>query len=251
MRLPVGMGVAFLLAAATAASAQDPVATVPLAVGEVLLEINANGSAVTRADAADISVHIPAEGADEAAMRRDYQRRSARISAAARPVGAEIEVEEMAYYAMTVDADMNAAVDTMDMNHVDGLEQPEAAGSAVIRLRNIARVDQLLRSIEEAGGSVTNTAYRTSDDGPARRQARANAIAAARADADAYAASLNMRVARMVRVTERTEVDFWSLMSGGGEAMATAMAAQMSGAADGREVPTFIRLGVDFILVPR
>jgi len=251
MRLSAGIGLTLLLVAGTVASAQNPVATVPLAVGEVLLELNNTGTAMARADSVEIGVYIPVEGADEDARTRQYRRAVDRISAAVRAAGGEITADELASFdAMVnaVDIDINS---TVDMNvGMDTVYPTSAGGFATVRLRNLARLDQLTRGIQAAGGEINSTNYRVSDDSAARRQARDNAIAAARAEAESYAATLGMRVARIVRVTERTQVDFFEMMTGSGEAMNVAMA-QMTGAMDGREIPTASRVGVDFILVPR
>src|SRR5690349_2949911 len=98
MRISTALGVALLIAVAPAASAQGPVATVPLAVGEVLLELNSMGSATARADSAEIAVFIPVEGDDEATRTRLYRRAVDRISAAARSAGAEITADELVSY---------------------------------------------------------------------------------------------------------------------------------------------------------
>lgn len=252
MRISTALGVALLIAVAPAASAQGPVATVLLAVGEVLLELNSMGSATARADSAEIAVFIPVEGDDEATRTRLYRRAVDRISAAARSAGAEITADELVSYdamANAIDVDMNS---TVDMNIPTEAVYPSSGGGfAIIRLRNVARVDQLTQSIQQAGGEITGTTYRVSDDRAARRQARDNAIAAARAEAEAYAASLGMRVGRIARVTERTQLDFFEMMMTGGSETMNAAMAQAVGVSDGRDVQSLARVGVDFILVPR
>src|SRR5688500_17389733 len=99
MKTSIGIGLALLLAVAPAASAQGPVATVPLAVGEMLLELNSMGSATVRADSAELSIQISLQGTDEADLRRKYDRVAARLRTAARDAGAQIEVQELSSYA--------------------------------------------------------------------------------------------------------------------------------------------------------
>ena len=243
----IGIGLALLLAIAPAASAQGPVATVPLAPGEMLLELSSTGTATGRADSAEVSVQITLSGSDEADLRRKYDRVVARLRAAARDAGGEIELQELSSYA---DMMMNMADGNMaDFDVVDaGQAEHSGSSGAVIRLRDLSRIEALTRTLEGVEGVYSDIRYSASDMTGVRRRARDNAIASARAEADSYAASMNMRVARIARVTERVEIDFMTLMMGGDPAIANmAMAAQGSDP----NVPAHVRVGVDFILAPR
>jgi len=247
MRKSIGFGLALLLAVAPAASAQGPIVSVPLAAGEVLLELNSTGRAVARADSAEVSVAIGVTGDDERAVRRDYEEIVARITAAARAAGAEIEVSDLIMYDGT---DMMENAVDYELNATTAVAVGSTgSASADIRVRNLARLDPMLRSIEATGAQVSGTTYRVADDSGARRQARDNAIARARADADAYAASLNLRVARIVRVTERTGFDFMDMFAGA--AGSNAMMQELATAGQDPDVETYSRIGVDFILAPR
>ncbi|WP_166039998.1 SIMPL domain-containing protein [Sphingosinicella sp. YJ22] len=251
MRGSIGLGLALLLAVAPAASAQGPVATVPLAAGEMLLELTSMGSATGRAGSAEIAIQIAISAADDRELRRQYDRIVTRLRTAARDAGGEIEIGElMSYRDMMME---NAADYVTNMADFDVAGEGEAASSgsasAVIRLRDLARIAALMRTLEGIEGIYSDTTYRSSDMSAVRRQARDNAIAAARAEADSYAASLGMRVARIARVTERVEVDFMSLMMGGDPAIANL--ATSGAAGSDPNVPAHVRVGVDFILAPR
>lgn len=89
------------------------------------------------------------------------------------------------------------------------------------------------------------------DVGAATRTATARALAAARADAEVYADALNLRVVRMIRVTERIGPDFLGMMLGARTAQVMGeLERWVEGAGqDGVPVPVFV--GVDFILAPR
>jgi len=247
MKASIGIGLALLLAVAPAASAQGPVATVPLAAGEMLLELNAMGSATARADSAEVSVQIALQGSDEADLRRKYDQVVARLRAAARDARGEIEVQELNSYA---DMMMNMADTNMSDFDVVEAGQGEHSGSsaAVIRLRDLSRIEALTRTLEGIDGVYSDVRYSASDMTSVRRQARDNAIASARAEADSYAASMNMRVARIARVTERVEIDFMAMMMGD-----PAIQNLVSSGAPGSDpnVPAYVRVGVDFILAPR
>lgn len=247
MRTSIGIGLALLLAVAPAASAQGPVATVPLAVGEMLLELNSMGSATVRADSAELSIQIALQGSDEADLRRKYDRVVARLRAAARDAGAQIEVQELSSYA---DMMMNMADTNMAGFDVVDAGQAEHSGSstAVIRLRDLSRIETLTRTLAGIEGVYSDTVYRASDMTAVRRQARDNAIAGARTEAESYAASMGLRVARIARVTERIELDYMAMMMGDPALMNLAMAGSPG---SDPNVPAHVRVGVDFILAPR
>ena len=103
-------------------------------------------------------------------------------------------------------------------------------------------------AIEAAGAeSVLGPFYALSDETGARRAARADGLAHARADAEAYAASLRMRVSRMVRVSERVAAD-WSSF----QAMQDWIqrVAGLRGSAN-PDIETQVRVSVDFALAPQ
>jgi uncharacterized protein YggE len=101
---------------------------------------------------------------------------------------------------------------------------------------------------------VESPTYSLSDDRPARRAARAEALEQANADAEAYAAGLGLRVARVVRVTERIGLESLSLLSDASERVRLAMRSPVAaGASEGREpeIRTSVVVGVDFALAPQ
>ncbi len=247
MKASIGIGLALLLAAAPSASAQGPVASVPLAAGEMLLELNSMGSATVRADSAEVNIQIALQGSDEADLRRKYDRVVARLRAAARDSRGELEVQELTSFADMV---VNAVETNMAGFDVVEAGQDEHSGSsgAVIRLRDLSRIEALTRTLEGIEGVYSDVRYSASDMSAVRRQARDTAIASARAEAESYAASMNMRVSRIARVTERVEADFMALMMGDPALQNLAM----SGApGSDPNVPAYVRIGVDFILSPR
>lgn len=129
---------------------------------------------------------------------------------------------------------------------------PEASGQArmEIVIRNVDRVaavQQVLvgHGIYAFGGPPV---YALADAATPRRQARAQAMQKARADAEAYAASLNMRVVRIVRITERMGLDMLALLASEPNMV---MRAFGGGGVSGPDVRTIVMVGVDFALAPR
>lgn len=245
----------------TLAAAEVQVSTPPLAEGEVLLQLNGNGRVTTRADLATFHVQVSASGATEEEARQAAQAIVQRVMQAVRGVGvaaADVDAgritigesyDYMGMNAMTADMamDLNAAEETENMA---GLYEPRKSASSFIsiRLRNLARSDDLIRAVEQAGAGVTPMPeYALLDTAGPRREARGRALAAARAEAEAYAASLGMRVVRIIRVTERLGMDFFSMMMNEQE-----MRRQMGNdGSSGPDIVTSVIVGVDFALAPR
>lgn len=239
----------------------QPVTTAPLAANEVLLEVNATGSVTTPADMATLSVTIRVEAATAEEAQREAEAQVRRIRESARRAGvaaADVEAGDIQTYssdmyanAMTMDmnmaeVDMNATMAADEMVDASYTPMVAATGQMTVRVRNIARLEAIQAAIAQAGGYST-VAYTLSDAAGPRGQARARAIAAARADAEAYAAALGLRVARVVRVTERSGLDFFSMMMS-----ESAMRARMGmGEQTEPQIETAMSLGVDFALAPR
>jgi uncharacterized protein len=237
-----------VLAAAAAlpsAAFPQPVVTQPLARGEVLLEVNAVGSARTSAVLATVSAHVISSGNTEAEAQSASEAALRRVAAAARSIGvAEDDIEITSMAVPVVRTSMVAPPGTAPPPQ----PPPVAVGGRIeIRLRAPDRTAALQRALEQAGAEVSPPAFMPADDAAARRAARAEALATARADAEAYAAELGMRVLRIVRVTERTGMDWLSLMMGNeppwmGRRNRTGAVA---------EAETRVIVGVDFALAPR
>lgn len=242
--------------AAGPASADGPVSLPQLAAGEALLEVNAVGIVSSPATSATIVVNLRAEAATQEDARRALAGQAARVGAAARAVGvaaADIGVTP------TGSGVSPAAESGMDMdmgmgNAAHAVETTAAgetyyAGSRVeIRLRDAARAQGLYRSLESLdAGTVAAPVYDLDNDSAARRAARAAAIANARADAESYAAALGMRVQRILRVTERTGLDFMGMALSESNTVMRTMR-RMESSSRNAQVDTFVLVGVDFVL---
>ena len=242
-------------------AAASPVTTQPLAANEVLVELSATGEAISRADLATLTYSFMSRGATEGDARRSHDERVARLREAGRVASAEIEVADPVSLGPTPDYSA-MTMDTLDMSADMGPDPAETVpeepatteavqGTVTFRVRDIARVDALNQALVNDGaeqGIVPEIAYSVSDDSAARRQARAAAIAAARADAEAYAAAMGMRVARIVRVSERSGMDLMSLMFSN---PTWAQQIEQMGQPQGPDIQVRVIVGVDFALAPR
>ena len=105
------------------------------------------------------------------------------------------------------------------------------------------------QALNERGIFMAVPVYALTDDAGPRRQARARALEKARADAEAYAAPLNMRIVRVVRVSERLGLDLFGLFASEMQLLGQMFTpAMMRG---GPEVYTIVTVGVDYALAPR
>jgi uncharacterized protein len=260
MRLALGLGLAALLALAPAASAQGPA----LAPGEVLLELSSFGRARTAPDRLEVEGSLYASGDTAEAARRDIDALIRRLRGQLRALGlsdADISIGDPVQNPEYQSADGYNTMGMLESNSFDVIEQGSGSrysytASLTVRTRNVAlapRIEQVL-----SGASVLlvdGARYTLSDPVAARRAARADAIARARAQADDYAAGLNMRVARLVRISERSGPSFMEMMMGGisgGDAGMAALQREMVENPDSAEgVNTIAFLGVDFALAPR
>ena len=267
--LALRMGLVVLAAAAVpmgSVAEANPVATQPLAANEVLLEVSASGTANSPAELATLTGMLSTRGATEAEARRARDADVRRIIAAARRAGVTAsdvtigDAEAFDSYTMAdasmemapveaVEADMGAT--SCNVGCPPQMSEVTLSSPVELRFRDPARVGELTQAVANEGLDISfsSPTYSAGDQNAARRAARAEAIAAARADAESYAAALGMRVVRVVRVTERMGMDLMSLAMGASSPLLAMM--QQQEQAQGPDIPTFVAVGVDFALAPQ
>ncbi|HEX8525678.1 SIMPL domain-containing protein [Allosphingosinicella sp.] len=249
LAVAVWLGLSSIVAAGPA-TADGPIVVAPLAPGEVLLEVNAVGIVSTPATAATITVEVAANREAEADALRSASEAVQQVRSAARAAAvAEGDIEA---------ADVETAIRGADAYGYNVIIEPNAVSEMVldgygsstitVRVRDVAVVPELQRRFAQIPDVASTTVeYLLEDETAARRAARADALARARSDAEAYAAGLNMRVARVLRVTERA--DFTSAVFGNGR-MDGELRALMQPRRTAR-IQTFALVGVDYALAPR
>lgn len=230
--------------------APSPVRTQPLAPGEMLLETGGWGVVTSRADLATIAVRVSAPGDTPAAARRANSAELRRVVAAARRAGVPAdgidirEGEPPSSSVMTVN--LAASMEDSTAAH-------RAVGTITIRLRDIDRVGAVRAALEAIpAANVALPIYALTDRTAARREAQGQALAAARADAEAHAQNAGMRLARMVRITERVSNDLYGLALNNA-ALFRRLEGTVGPTRDRTEpqIVTFVMLGVDYALAPR
>jgi uncharacterized protein YggE len=142
---------------------------------------------------------------------------------------------------MTGDYELPAGT-AEQLNHLVNM----SSRSLEIVVRDLAAAERVRGALRQVGaGQVIGPLYELSDDAEARDAARRAALGRARADAEAYAAAMGMRVARIVRVGARPANDSASAI------MIAAMTRAQRAGLDEAAVETEVRLAVDVALAPR
>jgi uncharacterized protein YggE len=247
------------LVAAAPAAAESAVHLAPLARGEVLLEVAGGGVIRTPASAATITTSAYGYGGNAQEAQRRLAQDTERLRSAAAAAGAtpaDIRVEPVA---VTDEIRMRAMVERMEAGTAEGGDGfADAASRITIRLRNPALAAELNARLNdlpaETFGRLTPPVYEIADPVSARRQARSAALEQARADADAYAEALGMRVVRTLRVTDREGFDFLGLLLTDQAALDYVSGLEPSYYRPGprrAEVATAAVVGVDYVLAPR
>lgn len=220
-----------------------------IARNEVLLELVGRGIVQNPADKVTVTVTFTGHGASSAEARKAAEAQAAKLSAAARGAGiAESDlklVDPLASGALFVGneaADEGVAATIAQTTSAS----PAETSALEIRLRDPAQFGRLREALEAAGALVPDPRFELADDRAAREAAKARAVADARQEADAYARALGLRVARIVRVSERTPTDLSDPV-----ALRDYFRITRSSGNGSSTVETVARVAVDFALAPR
>lgn len=230
-------------AATPAFAAAGPVSLPQLAPGEVLLEVNAAARVTSPASSAILTVSLNGRGPTAADARAELRREVERVTAASRAAGAAAaDVREVG---MRSGNTFDGGMGTGSGNRFWANTQVE------IRLRNASAAPGLYRMLNPAMEGLPQAIfYEVEDDSAPRRQARDLALRNARTDAESYAAAANMRIVRVLRVTERLGLDTLGMaITESNTALRTMM--DWSRTTSRPEVQTYSILGVDYVLAPR
>lgn len=251
------IGVALALAAPTAPgvpgglgqSPPSPVRAQPLASGEILLETGGISLLSTRADTARLTISVRAGGETIAEASREADARARSILEAVRRPG--IPAAAIMLRSAASEFTMAPAMENMVMETPPDMAAHNATRTITVRLSDVGRIESVRAAAEAAGAEeISGPVYSLADPGPARRQARIQALAGARADAEAQAAAMGMRVARIVRITERVGMDMFSYILG----VVPGLRGADSNIGEEQmdpDIPTLALVGVDFALAPR
>ncbi|TRW14188.1 SIMPL domain-containing protein [Glacieibacterium frigidum] len=247
MRASILCAAAALFAAAPlAAQAPGPVALSP---GEVLAQVSGSGQVRSRPDEARIRLTLSARADTDAAARQAGQTALRDLRARLRDAGvpeAAITVLPSAEQMGFVGNEAYGDDDTADTRALMAVVQRRKTAKVGVQigLTDMSQLAAVRRILLEMDNVIAQPAMLSlRDERPARGAAITEAIAKARAEADAYASALGLRVGRIVRVFNPAatveQPPVWAQM-----------AALVNGSR-GDEVVTDARVGMDVVLVAR
>jgi uncharacterized protein YggE len=241
-----GIRPALLAAAALFAAPAAQAQTVPIALapGEVLLQVQATGEHRARPDVMTITAGVVTTGRTAGEALSANSALAGRLIDAVRRAG--VEPRDVRTAELSVDP-------RFEDRGRDGEERaPRITGYTAtnrveLRLRELAKAPDVIGALFQAGAnSVRGPSFSLADPKPAEREARRAAVAAAKEEADTYAEALGMRVARVLRASERGTFE----QARGEEIVVTGSRIARTPVEPG-ELATQIEISIDYALVPR
>jgi len=196
----VRLVIAGLLACAAVPAAAQVVTVPPLAGGEVLLEVNAQGRVRTPPDRVGLAGGVITTGATAREALDANAAAMARVIAALKKAGARDE--DIQTRQLNVQPRFARNRESYD-------EQPRITGyvaqnSVAVATTRLAIAPRLIDAMFSAGANnVSGPTFTLENDRAALAGARREAVARARAQADTYAAAFGMRVARVLHVADK------------------------------------------------
>lgn len=241
-------------ALALAAAAPNAIAAqsipIQLAPGEVLLRVEAEGSHLSQPDVMSVTAGVVTTGRTAREALAANSALAARLIEVVRESGVDprdVETSELAVnpqFERANDEDNDNADDEQRVRRIVGYV---ARNRLHLRLRELGRAPDVIDRLFAAGANeVRGPSFSLNDPAPAVRQARRVAVAAALAEATDYADALNMRIVRVLRVSERGEFEQeegnYITVTGGGT-RATPI--------EPGDISIDVQVWIDYALVPR
>jgi hypothetical protein len=240
-----GLTAALALAAAPAAAAAQDVA-IALAPGEVLLKVQARGEHLARPDMMGVSAGVVTTGRTAKEALAANAALANRLLAAVRASGIEPRDVQTSQLSVSPQYERGRAGGD-DEDGVRRIIGYLARNRLELRLRDLARAPDIINALFESGANeVSGPHFALQDPAPALKAARRAAVAEARAEAETYADALGMRIARVLRVSERQSFE----SEEDGTIIVTGSRIPVSPVEPG-EVSTHVQVWIDYAMTPR
>lgn len=186
--------IAVLLSAGAPLAAQTSVMEAP--ASRTRLDLREQGQVSVVPDLVMISAGVTTEARDAAGAMRDNAQRMARVIAAIRKAGIaerDIQTQSVALSPQY----------RYSQNEAPVLTGYQASTMLTLRFRDIARSGAILDALVAEGvNQINGPSFTVENPGPAEDKARVQALSALKARAALYAKSLNMKVGRIVSISE-------------------------------------------------
>jgi uncharacterized protein YggE len=246
MRL-AGVSAALLAAAVLFSPAAAAAQSVPIALapGEVLLQVDAQGEHRARPDVMTVTAGVITTGKTAREALAANSELANRLIDAVRRAG--VEPRDVRTAELSVDPQFSEGDRSGNDNRVPRILGYTASNRLELRLRDLGKASDIVDALFAAGAnSVRGPVFSLADPKPAQREARRSAVATAREEADTYADALGMRVARVLRVSERGGFE----TRDGENIIVTGSRVSRTPVKPG-ELSTRIDILIDYALVPR
>lgn len=242
------MRLAGLIAAAAALALPAPAAAqqvpVELRPGEVLLQVEAEGIHAVRPDLMTVTAGVVTTAATAREALAANSALAARMIEAVR--GRGVEARDVRTSRLEVDPRMSRKEAREAEDLPPRILGYVARNEVQLHLRDLAAAPEIIDALFEAGANrVQGPMFGLTDPDAAQRAVRKAAIAEAAKEAQGYADALDMRVARVLRVSERGrfEVSDGSIVVTGNRVHPTPI--------EPGEIEVETKVWIDYALVPR
>jgi uncharacterized protein YggE len=221
---------------------------IELRPGEVLLSVEGDGEDLSRPDVMTVRAGAVTTGSTARAALEANNQLANRLIEAVRSSG--VEARDVRTANLSVTPRFNPGDE--ERAERDG-RRPQITGyiaqnSLELRLRDLAAAPRILDALFAAGANhVVGPSFALSDPKPAQARARIAAIADAQAEAAAYADGLGMRVARVLRVSQRGNFN----VEQGGDSIVVTGAMRRGTPVEPGEIRTAVRVWIDYAMVPK
>jgi uncharacterized protein YggE len=200
------VGVAALALAPAAVRAQAiPIALAP---GEALLKVEGTGEAWSTPDQMTISAGVVTTGRTAREALSENSALASRLIEAVRANGVppgDVQTSRLSVSPQLDDRDRERAEMGSGRPRITGYI---ARNSLELRLRDLSAAPGIIDSLFSAGANqVEGPTFSMKDPRPAQAEARRAAVASALEEANAYAEAMNMRVSRVLRVSQRGDFE--------------------------------------------
>lgn len=193
--------VRYLVASAALGLAAPAVAQTTLLPGETLLQIQAVGEASAQPDQATMSIGVISTGATARAATDANAAQMTAVVAALRSSGVEPRFIRTQQINVQPRFARSSPTDYEGQARITGYVARNSVGVTINRLA--IAPDVIAAAFAAGANSVNGPNLALRDDTAAVAAARRDAIAKARAEAEAYADGLGLKLGRVIRVSER------------------------------------------------
>lgn len=238
-----------LIAVALCAAGPAGATEVTLQPGETLLELQAEGQSRFQPDVAYVSMGVVSTGTTAREATDANARVMTQVIAAVRKAGVDARYVRTQQISVEPRFARSGASDYEGQAQITGFV---ARNSVAVTLTRLGSAPDVIGAGFAAGAnSVSGPNLGTDDPSAGLAPARADALAHARAQAEAYASGLGMRIARVLRVSERGMSVAPQMFARASYAMSVPAAPAPPPPISAGEVQRSVSIWIDYALVPK